>query len=50
MPRLASKLLATLIEKVAARFGIVITNKAVAQAVPVIGGIVGVTVSIMFTD
>ena len=42
--------LATLIEKVAARFGVVITNKFAAQAIPVIGAVTGATINTLFTD
>ncbi len=46
----AGKWLTELIEKVAARFGIVITNKFAAQAVPIIGGFTGATLNAVFTD
>lgn len=49
-PRQTGKWLATLIEKVATRFGIVITEKTAAQVVPVIGAFAGATLNIMFTD
>ncbi|MCQ7317336.1 EcsC family protein, partial [Salmonella enterica] len=44
------KWLASLIEKVATRFGIVITEKMAAQAAPVIGALAGATLNTMFTD
>ena len=43
-------MLAGIIEKVAARFGIVITNKFAAQIVPVIGAATGATLNTFFTD
>lgn len=46
----ASKWLSILIEKVAARFGIVVTEKAAVQAIPVIGAAGGAVVNAMFTD
>jgi hypothetical protein len=46
----AGKWLAELIEKTAARFGIVITEKFAAQAVPVIGAVAGASINMMFTD
>lgn len=46
----AGSLMAKIIEVVAARFGIVITEKAAAQAVPLIGGITGATLNTLFTD
>ncbi|MFV0576637.1 MAG: EcsC family protein [Vibrio sp.] len=49
-PLETSKWLAKLIEKVASRFGIVITEKAAAQAVPIIGAVTGATLNTMFTD
>lgn len=49
-PGQAGRWLAVLIEKVAARFGIVITEKAAAQAVPIIGGIAGASLNVIFTD
>lgn len=49
-PTQTGKWLAALIEKIAARFGVVITEKAAAQAVPVIGAFAGATLNIMFTD
>ena len=45
-----SKWFAALIEKVATRFGIVITEKVAAQAVPIIGAVAGATLNTMFTD
>ena len=49
-PTQTGKWLATLIEKVATRFGIVITEKMAAQVVPVIGALTGATLNTMFTD
>lgn len=49
-PTQTGKWLATLIEKVATRFGIVITEKTAAQVVPVIEAFAGATLNIMFTD
>lgn len=46
----AGKWLARLIEKVAQRFGVVITNKIAAQAVPIIGAVTGATLNTLFTD
>ena len=42
--------MAELIEKVAARFGVVITEKFAAQAVPVIGAVTGAGINTMFID
>ena len=44
------KWLASLIEKIATRFGVVITEKFAAQAVPVIGALTGAALNTMFTD
>jgi len=49
-PKEAGKLLAKLVEKVAARFGVVVGEKFAAQAVPVIGAAAGATLNTMFTD
>jgi len=49
-PKQAGSWLAKLIEKVAARFGITITEKFAAQVVPVIGGVTGAALNIMFTN
>ncbi|EGR0196966.1 MULTISPECIES: EcsC family protein [Vibrio] len=49
-PTQAGKWLSALIEKIAARFGVVITEKAAAQAVPIIGAVAGATLNTMFTD
>ncbi|WP_368207676.1 EcsC family protein [Aeromonas sp. s12] len=49
-PAQTGKWLASLIEKIAARFGVVITEKAAAQAVPIIGAVAGATLNAMFTD
>lgn len=45
----AGSWLAKIIEVVAARFGLVITEKFAAQAVPVMGGVAGATLNVMFT-
>lgn len=49
-PTQTGKWLTTLIEKVATRFGIVITEKTAAQVVPIIGAFARATLNIMFTD
>ena len=49
-PAHAAKWLADLIQKVAARFGIVITEKVAAQAIPVVGAVSGALINVMFTD
>lgn len=49
-PTQTGKWFAALIEKIAARFGVVITEKAAAQAVPIIGAVAGATLNTMFTD
>lgn len=49
-PKEAGKWLAKLVEKVAARFGVVVTEKFAAQAVPIIGAVAGATLNTMFTD
>lgn len=49
-PTQTGKWLAALIEKIAARFGVVITEKAAAQVVPIVGAVAGATLNIMFTD
>lgn len=46
----AGKWLAIIIEKIASRFGIVITEKIAAQAVPVLGAFTGAAINTMFTD
>lgn len=46
----AGKWLAKLIEKVAGRFGVVITEKFAAQAVPVIGAATGAAINVLFTN
>ena len=46
----AGKWLAKLIEKVASRFGVVVTEKFAAQAVPVVGAAAGAALNTMFTD
>jgi hypothetical protein len=40
-PKEAAKWLARIVEKVAARFGVVVTEKFAAQAVPVVGASLG---------
>jgi hypothetical protein len=45
-----ASLLAKLIEAVAARFGVVITEKVAAQIVPVVGAVAGATINALFTD
>lgn len=49
-PGQAGKWLAVLIEKVATRFGVTISSKFAAQAVPVIGAFTGATINALFTD
>lgn len=49
-PTQAGKWIAVFIEKIATRFGIVITEKAAAQFAPVIGAITGAALNAMFTD
>ncbi len=49
-PGQVSKWLTAIIEKVATRFGIVITEKFAAQAVPIIGGVAGATLNTLFID
>lgn len=49
-PKEAGKLLAKMVEKVAARFGVVVTEKFAAQAVPIVGAAAGATLNTMFTD
>lgn len=49
-PQQAAVWLAALIETVASRFGVVITNKFAAQAVPVIGAVSGAAVNTLFTN
>ncbi len=46
----AGKWLAKLVEKVASRFGVVITEKFAAQAVPIVGAATGAALNTMFTD
>ncbi|AXO88268.1 EcsC family protein [Pseudomonas sp. K1(2024)] len=48
-PAQAGKWLALLIEKVATRFGVTISSKFAAQAVPVIGAVTGATINTLFT-
>ncbi|SBV36303.1 putative protease [uncultured Stenotrophomonas sp.] len=47
-PKEAGKWLARIVEKVAARFGVVVSEKFVAQAVPVIGAVAGATLNTLF--
>src|SRR5690606_37982224 len=46
----AGKWLAKLVERVATRFGVVVTEKFAAQAVPVVGAATGAALNTMFTD
>lgn len=46
----AGRLLAKLIEAVAARFGIVMTEKVAAQIVPIMGAVTGATINTLFTS
>lgn len=46
----AGKWLAKLVERVASRFGVVVTEKFAAQAVPVVGAATGAALNAMFTD
>ncbi len=46
----AGKWLAKLVEKVATRFGVVVTEKFAAQAVPIVGAATGAALNTMFTD
>lgn len=48
-PQQASAWLAAVIDKVAGRFGVIITDKLAAQAVPVIGAISGAAINTLFT-
>ncbi|MCL7713915.1 EcsC family protein [Stenotrophomonas mori] len=48
-PKEAGKWLARVVEKVAARFGVVVSEKVAAQALPVIGAVAGATLNTMFT-
>lgn len=47
-PKEAGKWLAKVVEKVAARFGVVVSEKFAAQALPVIGAVAGATLNTMF--
>ncbi|MCO7578715.1 MULTISPECIES: EcsC family protein [Pseudomonas chlororaphis group] len=49
-PGQVGKWLALLIEKVASRYGVTISSKFAAQAVPVIGALTGATINALFTD
>lgn len=49
-PKEAGKWLAKIVEKVAARFGVVVTEKFAAQVVPIVGAVAGATLNTMFTD
>lgn len=49
-PKEAGKWLAKIVEKVAARFGVVVTEKFAAQAVPIVGAATGAALNTMFTD
>jgi len=46
----AGRWLAVLIKKVAARFGIVVTEKVAAQAIPVMGAATGALINVLFTN
>ncbi|HRN61151.1 MAG TPA: EcsC family protein [Luteimonas sp.] len=46
----AGKWLAKLVERVASRFGVVVTEKFAAQAVPIVGAATGAALNTMFTD
>ncbi|WP_202839104.1 EcsC family protein [Luteimonas saliphila] len=46
----AGKWLAKLVERVATRFGVVVTEKFAAQAVPIVGAATGAALNTMFTD
>lgn len=46
----AAKWLATAIEKIASRFGVVVSEKFAAQAVPVIGALSGAALNALFVD
>ena len=46
----AASVLVKLIEAVAARFGVVITEKVAAQLVPVLGAVTGATINTLFTN
>lgn len=46
----ASKYLTDVIQKVASRFGIVITEKAALQIAPVLGALTGASINALFTD
>lgn len=48
-PKEAGKWLVKIVEKIAARFGVVVTEKFAAQAVPIIGAVAGATLNTMFT-
>lgn len=49
-PKEAGKWLARIVEKVAARFGVVVSEKFAAQAVPIVGAVAGAALNTMFTD
>ncbi|TDB27724.1 EcsC family protein [Stenotrophomonas sp. ATCM1_4] len=49
-PKEAGKWLAKIVEKVVARFGVVVSEKFAAQAVPVIGAVAGATLNTMFVS
>ena len=49
-PKEAGKWLGKLIEKVAARFGVVVSEKFAAQVVPIVGAFAGAALNTMFTD
>lgn len=49
-PKETAKWLAKVVEKIAGRFGVVVSEKFAAQAVPVIGAATGAALNTMFTD
>lgn len=49
-PKETGKWLAKLVEKIATRFGVVVSEKFAAQAVPIVGAVAGATLNTMFTD
>ena len=49
-PKEAGKWLARIVEKVAARFGVVVSEKFAAQTVPIVGAVAGAALNTMFTD
>lgn len=49
-PKEAAKWLAKIVEAVTARFGVVVSEKFAAQAVPIAGAVAGAALNTMFTD